>query len=241
VQFRHHDVEQHEVWAQSARLAQAFFAIVRAFDFVACGVERLRHLKGDVANVFANQDSAFRVGGSAHEFRKGIARVMQKEAERTEQWRDSDGVPRALHVQWHTTAKAAELRTAPTCNSRLDPIQLRHTPRASHHDSRQHAFPRSAATNFAVVDAAAVADSRRSRCHLGTGTGGLTGTVIAAQDSLFANSFGDFKGVLRSLVVDTGAGYDFYYQLVNTGTDQGIGADFFRMATSALTLVSTCR
>ena len=65
---------------------------------------------------------------------------------------------------------------------------------------------------------------------LDAGTTGLTGTVIAAQDSLFQTS-GDFKGILRSMVVDTGLGYDFYYQLVNTGTDLGFGADFFRMKT----------
>ena len=65
---------------------------------------------------------------------------------------------------------------------------------------------------------------------LDAGTTGLTGTVIAAQDSLFQTS-ADFRGILRSMVVDTGLGYDFYYQLVNTGTDLGFGADFFRMKT----------
>jgi len=93
-------------------------------------------------------------------------------------------------------------------------------------------FLASAATNFAALMPLPSPTPEDPGVTLGAGTGGLTGTVIAAQDSLFANSFGDFKGVLRSLVVDTGAGYDFYYQLVNTGTDQGIGADFFRMATS---------
>jgi hypothetical protein len=90
----------------------------------------------------------------------------------------------------------------------------------------------SAPTNFAAFMPLPSSTPEDPGVDLDTGTGGLTGTVIAAQDSLFQNSFGDLKGVLRSLVVDTGAGYDFYYQLVNTGTDQGIGADFFRMATS---------
>jgi len=90
----------------------------------------------------------------------------------------------------------------------------------------------SAATNFAALMPLPSPTPEDPGVDLGAGTGGLTGTVIAAQDSLFQNGFGDFDGVLRSLVVDTGAGYDFYYQLVNTGTDQGIGADFFRMATS---------
>ncbi len=65
---------------------------------------------------------------------------------------------------------------------------------------------------------------------LDSGTAGITGTVIAAQDSLF-NLSTDFKGVLRSMVVDTGLGYDFYYQIVNTGTDDGSGAEIFRLKT----------
>jgi hypothetical protein len=63
---------------------------------------------------------------------------------------------------------------------------------------------------------------------LDAGTAGLTGTVVAARDSSF-NISPDFKGTLRSLVVDTGAGYDFYYQLINTGVDQGFGSDIFRI------------
>ena len=91
----------------------------------------------------------------------------------------------------------------------------------------------SAATNFAVLMPLPESTPEDPGVALGSGTGGLTGTVIAAQDSLFDNPpFSDAKGVLRSLVVDTGAGYDFYYQVINTGTDQGIGADFFRMTTS---------
>ena len=66
---------------------------------------------------------------------------------------------------------------------------------------------------------------------LGSGTAGVTGTVIAAQDSVFNVSI-DFRGVLRSMVVDTGSGYDFYYQLVNTGTDDGFGTEIYRMKTS---------
>lgn len=65
---------------------------------------------------------------------------------------------------------------------------------------------------------------------LGSGTAGITGVVIDAQDSLF-NIGADFKGILRSMVVDTGLGYDFYYQIVNTGTDSGNGTDIFRMKT----------
>jgi hypothetical protein len=91
----------------------------------------------------------------------------------------------------------------------------------------------SAATNFAVLMPLPEPTPENPGVTLGSGTGGLTGTVIAAQDSRFDDPpFGDVKGVLRSLVVDTGAGYDFYYQLINTGSDQGIGADFFRMTTS---------
>ena len=80
--------------------------------------------------------------------------------------------------------------------------------------------------------------------QLGTGTAGVTGIVIDAQDSLF-NLSSDFQGVLRSMVVDTGLGYDFYYQVVNTGTDPGTGAEIFRMKTlggfDGLTLSVTYR
>lgn len=62
------------------------------------------------------------------------------------------------------------------------------------------------------------------------GTGNFGGTVIAAQDSLF-NLQTTFAGILRTMVVDTGLGYDFYYQIVNTGTDDGGGADIFRIKT----------
>ena len=65
---------------------------------------------------------------------------------------------------------------------------------------------------------------------LGSGTSAISGTVIAAQDSIF-NTATDFQGVLRSMVVDTGLGFDFYYQLVNTGTDLGFGTEMFRMKT----------
>lgn len=65
-----------------------------------------------------------------------------------------------------------------------------------------------------------------------SGTAGLSGTIVAARDTSFQTT-GDFKGTLRSLVVDTGTTYDFYYQLINTGTDLGTGADFFRMKTTA--------
>ena len=76
------------------------------------------------------------------------------------------------------------------------------------------------------------------------GTGNFAGTVIAAQDSLF-NLQTTFAGILRTMVVDTGLGYDFYYQIVNTGTDDGGGADIFRMKTlggfDGLTLSVTYR
>ena len=79
---------------------------------------------------------------------------------------------------------------------------------------------------------------------LGGGTANLSGTVIAAQDRLFQTA-ADFQGVLRSMVVDTGLGFDFYYQIVNTGTDLGLGAEIFRMKTiggfNGLTLSVTYR
>src|SRR6185503_11746111 len=84
----------------------------------------------------------------------------------------------------------------------------------------------SAATNFAVLMPLPSPTPEDPGVALGTGTGGLAGTVIAAQDGLF-DLFPEFKGLVRSLVVDTGSGYDFYYQLVNTGS--GLGADLFRM------------
>ena len=94
-------------------------------------------------------------------------------------------------------------------------------------------FLASVATNFAVLMPLPSPTPESPGVDLDTGTGGLTGTVIAAQDGLFQNTPDSFvKGVLRSLVVDTGAGLDFYYQLINTGTDQGFGADIFRMTTS---------
>ena len=33
------------------------------------------------------------------------------------------------------------------------------------------------------------------------------------------------------MVVDTGSGYDFYYQIVNTSVEDGIGTEFYRMKT----------
>jgi hypothetical protein len=65
---------------------------------------------------------------------------------------------------------------------------------------------------------------------LGAGTAGATGTVIAAKDTPFFLS-NDFQGTLRSLVVDTGSGYDFYYQIVNASVEEGLGTEFFRMKT----------
>ncbi len=51
---------------------------------------------------------------------------------------------------------------------------------------------------------------------LAKGTESLGGTVVAAQDTYFLVPEGA-EGLLRSFVVDTGEGYDFYYQVVNTG------------------------
>ncbi len=85
-----------------------------------------------------------------------------------------------------------------------------------------------AATGFTAFVPLAEATPETPGAALGSGTAGLTGTVIAAQDSSF-NFSPDFKGTLRTLVVDTGSGYDFYYQLSNTGTDPGFGADMFRV------------
>jgi hypothetical protein len=69
---------------------------------------------------------------------------------------------------------------------------------------------------------------------LGSGTTGLTGTVIASQSQAWVGTLPNantYQGVLRSMVVDTGAGYDFYYQVINTslGPISG-GNDIFRIA-----------
>ena len=86
-----------------------------------------------------------------------------------------------------------------------------------------------AATGFTAMVPLAEATSEIPGTALGTGTSGLTGTVIAAQDSPFSLA-PEFQGILRSMVVDTGSGFDFYYQLVNTGSDpMETGADIFRV------------
>ncbi len=53
------------------------------------------------------------------------------------------------------------------------------------------------------------------------GTDGLGGTVIAADDTYFRLESGT-EGFLRSFVVDTGEGYDYYFQVQNTGGDGDI-------------------
>lgn len=70
---------------------------------------------------------------------------------------------------------------------------------------------------------------------LGGGTTGLTGTVIASREEGWTGigtlSQGVFQGTLRSMVVDTGAGYDFYYQVLNTSTGgTNVGMDIWRIA-----------
>lgn len=87
-----------------------------------------------------------------------------------------------------------------------------------------------AATSFAAFETLPEATDEDPGISLGSGTAGVTGTVIDAQDSLF-NLATDFQGILRSMVVDTGLGYDFYYQIVNTGTDAGNRAEIFRLKT----------
>ena len=85
-----------------------------------------------------------------------------------------------------------------------------------------------AATGFAAFVPLPQNTAEDPGVALGSGTGGVTGTVIAAQDSVF-NVASDFQGVLRSMVVDTGLGYDFYYQLVNTGVGLPDDTEMFRM------------
>lgn len=53
---------------------------------------------------------------------------------------------------------------------------------------------------------------------LDEGTRDLDGIVIDARDSFFTSKSGS-EGWLRSFVVERAKGYDFYYQLVNTGKD----------------------
>lgn len=66
-----------------------------------------------------------------------------------------------------------------------------------------------------------------------TGTTGLTGTMVASQEQSWSLPLiqGTFSGTLRSMVVDNGGVYDFYYQVVNTSTG-GVsnGMDIFRLA-----------
>lgn len=65
---------------------------------------------------------------------------------------------------------------------------------------------------------------------LGGGTTGLLGAVIASQQSTFVGTTPDsqsFTGLLRSMVVNTPTGYDFYYQAINLSQEQG--NDIFRL------------
>ncbi len=87
-----------------------------------------------------------------------------------------------------------------------------------------------AATSLAAFETLPEATVEDPGISLGSGTSGITGTVIDAHDSLF-NVSTDFAGILRSMVVDTGLGFDFYYQIVNTGSDDGNGTDIFRLKT----------
>lgn len=68
---------------------------------------------------------------------------------------------------------------------------------------------------------------------LGAGTSVLAGTVLASSANNFVGSVSGstLSGTLRSMVVDTGSGYDFYYQVINTSTS-GLngGDDIFRLA-----------
>ena len=69
---------------------------------------------------------------------------------------------------------------------------------------------------------------------LTTGTSGLTGTVVASLERDWTGTLvnaNTYQGKLRSMVVDTGAGYDFYYQVINTSLGgANIGNDIFRIA-----------
>ena len=68
---------------------------------------------------------------------------------------------------------------------------------------------------------------------LGAGTSGLTGTVVDSMSNNFVGSVSgnSVTGTLRSMVVNTGSGYDFYYQVINTSsTGLNAGDDIFRLA-----------
>lgn len=59
------------------------------------------------------------------------------------------------------------------------------------------------------------------------------GTVLASQEQSWSSTLiqGTFSGTLRSMVVDSGGGYDFYYQVLNTSTGgTNVGMDIFRLA-----------
>ena len=67
-----------------------------------------------------------------------------------------------------------------------------------------------------------------------TGTsGGVAGNTVIASSAIpfTATLGGTTTGILRSMVVDTTAGYDFYYQVVNTSSSPvHFGDDIFRLA-----------
>jgi hypothetical protein len=69
---------------------------------------------------------------------------------------------------------------------------------------------------------------------LGAGTTNLGGTVIASKEQAWTGTIvnaNTYQGLLRSMVVDTGSGFDFYYQVVNTSLGGlNVGNDIFRIA-----------
>jgi hypothetical protein len=75
---------------------------------------------------------------------------------------------------------------------------------------------------------------------LGGGTTGTTGTVIASNEVNWTGTIinaNTYQGILRSMVVDTGAGYDFYYQVINTSVGgPDVGNDIFRIAIPGFSL-----
>jgi hypothetical protein len=63
----------------------------------------------------------------------------------------------------------------------------------------------------------------------------VAGLVLASQEAPFfgtiVNLPSSYSGILRSMVVDTGAGYDFYYQVINTSLGPIFdNNDIFRLA-----------
>ena len=69
---------------------------------------------------------------------------------------------------------------------------------------------------------------------LGPGSSGFSGTLIDSWEVPFSSIvpiLPAFTGILRSMVVDSGPGYDFYYQMINTSVaGPNSGLDIFRLA-----------